>query len=132
MMRLSINSLDSLIVIITTLPTMTFRHTITLLFLWILPLGLYAQQDSVERHYKVEDVVVSVHQKAISPPDQTGNISISMDALKSLPHFAGAVDIVRLLQYTPGVAATPEGNTALYVRGGDTGQSRLYVNGAPL
>lgn len=132
MMRLSINSLDSLIVIITTLPTMTFRHTITLLLLWILPLGLYAQQDSVERHYTVEDVVVSAHQKAISTPDQTGNISISMDALKSLPHFAGAVDIVRLLQYTPGVAATPEGNTALYVRGGDTGQSRLYVNGAPL
>ena len=131
-MRLSINSLDSLIVIITTLPTMTIRHTITLLLLWILPLGLYAQQDSVERHYKVEDVVVSAHQKAISTPDQTGNISISMDALKSLPHFAGAVDIVRLLQYTPGVAATPEGNTALYVRGGDTGQSRLYVNGAPL
>lgn len=133
MMRLSIDSLDSLIILITTHPlAMTFRHSITLLLLWLVPLDLLAQQDSVERHYTVDDVVVAAHQKAISTPDQAGNISISMDALKSLPHFAGAVDIVKLLQYTPGVAATPEGNTALYVRGGDTGQSRLYVNGAPL
>lgn len=55
-----------------------------------------------------------------------------MSALQDMPRFAGAVDIVKFLQYTPGVVATQEGNTSLYVRGGDSGQSRILINGVPL
>ena len=92
----------------------------------------YAQQDSITLHYSVDDIVVSARQQVMSAPDKSGNISINMDALQDMPRFAGAVDIVKLLQYTPGVAATQEGNTSLYVRGGDSGQSRILINGVPL
>ena len=92
----------------------------------------YAQQDSITLHYSVDDIVVSAHKQVMSAPDKSGNISINMSALQDMPRFAGAVDIVKLLQYTPGVVATQEGNTSLYVRGGDSGQSRILINGVPL
>ena len=92
----------------------------------------YAQQDSITLHYSVDDIVVSARQQVISAPDKSGNISINMGALQDMPRFAGAVDIVKLLQFTPGVMATQEGNTSLYVRGGDSGQSRILINGVPL
>ena len=92
----------------------------------------YAQQDSITLHYSVDDIVVSARQQVLSEPDKSGNVSINMNALQDMPRFAGAVDIVKLLQFTPGVMATQEGNTSLYVRGGDSGQSRILINGVPL
>lgn len=105
---------------------------ILLLLLLIVAVSAYGQQDSITLHYSVDDIVVSARQQVISHPDRSGNISINMDALQDMPRFAGAVDIVKLLQYTPGVVAAQEGNTSLYVRGGDSGQSRILINGVPL
>lgn len=107
------------------------KSILTILLLSITLHG-YAQQDSLTLHYSVEDVVVSAHKQVLSEPDMSGNISINMDALEGMPRFGGAVDVVKLLQYTPGVMATEEGNTALYVRGGDNGQSCILINGVPL
>ena len=105
---------------------------ILLIPLLFLAIRGYAQQDSITLHYSVDDIVVSARQQVMSAPDKSGNISINMGALQDMPRFAGAVDIVKLLQYTPGVVATQEGNTSLYVRGGDSGQSRILINGVPL
>ncbi len=113
------------------MPTMS-RHIIITILLSLISMTLYAQQDSVERHYVVDDIVVSAHQRVVSTTDDIGNVSINMNAMQDMPRFAGAVDIVKLLQYTPGVVATQEGNTSLYVRGGDSGQSRILINGVPL
>ena len=107
------------------------KSILTILFLSIATYG-HAQQDSLTLHYSVENVVVSAHKQVISQPDKSGNVSINMDALDGMPRFGGAVDVVKLLQYTPGVVATEEGNTSLYVRGGDSGQSRMLINGTPL
>lgn len=92
----------------------------------------YAQQDSVAMHLGINDVVVTSKRDIISRPDMGGNISLSVDALNDMPRLGGAVDVIKLLQYTPGVAATQEGNTAMYVRGGDAGQSLVLLDGAPL
>ena len=105
---------------------------ILLFLLLITALKGYAQQDSITLHYSVDDIVVSARQQVLSEPDRSGNVSINMSALQDMPRFAGTVDIVKLLQYTPGVVATQEGNTSLYVRGGDSGQSRILINGVPL
>lgn len=107
------------------------KSILTILLLSI-ALSSHAQQDSLTLHYSVEDVVVSAHKQVISQPDKSGNVSINMDALDGMPRFGGAVDVVKLLQYTPGVMATEEGNTSLYVRGGDSGHSRIVINGVPL
>lgn len=110
---------------------MKIKPILTIIMLLVALRG-YAQQDSITLHYSVDDVVVSAHKQVISVPDKSGNISINMSALQDMPRFAGAVDIVKLLQFTPGVMATQEGNTSLYVRGGDSGQSRILINGVPL
>lgn len=70
-------------------------------------------------HLSVDDVVITARRSIVSVPDTRGNVSINMEALKGVPRLGGAVDVIRLLQYTPGVATTQEGNTSLYVRGGD-------------
>jgi hypothetical protein len=111
---------------------MTKAKPILLILMLIIAIRGYAQQDSITLYYSVDDIVVSAHKQVISEPDRSGNVSINMSALHDMPRFAGAVDIVKLLQYTPGVVATEEGNTALYVRGGDNGQSRILINGVPL
>ena len=111
---------------------MTKAKPILLILMLIIAIRGYAQQDSITLYYSVDDIVVSAHKQVISEPDRSGNVSINMSALQDMPRFAGAVDIVKLLQYTPGVVSTQEGNTSLYVRGGDSGQSRILINGVPL
>ena len=103
-----------------------------MLLLSFISLQAYGQQDSAALHLNVDDVVVTAHHRIVSIPDNTGNISLNMEALSDVPRLGGAVDVLKLLQYTPGVAATQEGNTAIYVRGGDAGNSRILLDGAPL
>ena len=105
---------------------------ITLLQLLLLPLAASAQQDSVAMHVEVDNVQVVAQRELLSPLDHAGNISLNMGALNGVPRVGGAVDLMRLLQYTPGVALTQEGTTAMYVRGGDAGQSLILLDGAPL
>lgn len=107
------------------------RHILTLILLFV-SLRAYGQQDSAAMHLNVDDVVVTAQQRIVSIPDNTGNVSLNMEALSDMPRLGGAVDVLKLLQYTPGVAATQEGNTAMYVRGGDAGNSRILLDGAPL
>lgn len=107
------------------------RH-ILLLTLLLVSLRAYGQVDSAAMHLNVDDVVVTAQHRIVSIPDNTGNVSLNMEALSDMPRLGGAVDVLKLLQYTPGVAATQEGNTAMYVRGGDAGNSRILLDGAPL
>ena len=109
-----------------------FRYLVLTLLLILSPAVALAQQDSLSKHYNIEDIVVSTRQRAILPPDAHGNMSLNVGALNNMPRIGGAVDIIKLLQYTPGVAAVEEGNSAMYVRGGDIGQCITLLNDAPL
>ena len=109
-----------------------FRCLILILLLIASPALAHAQQDSLSKHYKIDDIVVTSRQQAISTPDVHGNLSLNIGALSDMPRIAGAVDVIKLLQYTPGVAAVEEGNSAMLVRGGDIGQSITLLNDAPI
>ncbi len=108
------------------------RLLLLLLSFALMSHATYGQQDSSAMHLSVDDVVITARRHIISTSDSNGNISINMESLNGIPRMGGAVDVLKLLQYTPGVAATQEGNTSLYVRGGDAGQSIVLLNGAPL
>lgn len=103
--------------------------TVPLMFVCV---AAHAQRDSVAMYLSVDDVVVTVEQHVVSEPDNMGNVSFNMGALSDVPRLCGAVDVLKLLQYTPGVAAAQEGNTSMFVRGGDAGHSRILLDGAPL
>lgn len=68
----------------------------------------------------------------ITTSNKHGNQSINLASSQSLPRLGGNVNYIRLLQYTPGVAASTEGSGNIMVRGGDYGQNRTTLNGAPL
>ena len=92
----------------------------------------YAQQDSVAMSVKVEQVTVTSDKRVFSEADRYGNIAINTKQLFSMPRIAGSIDIVRMLQYSPGVIVSNDGDTSIYVRGGDAGQNLTLLNNAPI
>ena len=59
---------------------------------------------------------------------QMGEIDLDMQKVKTLPAFMGEVDILKTIQYLPGVQSGGEGNTGFYVRGGGP-RSESYLVG---
>lgn len=92
----------------------------------------YAQKDSVAMSVSVEQVTITGNKQVVSEADRYGNILINTKQLFSMPHFAGAVDIVRMLQFSPGVITPSDGDASIRVRGGDAGQNLTLLNNAPI
>lgn len=88
--------------------------------------------DSVSTQVSMERITVSGDRRAVREADGNGNYSLNMDALHAMPHFAGAADVMKILQFTPGVTASTDGDTGVYVRGGDASQNRTLLGGAPV
>lgn len=109
-----------------------FQRVLLVLLLLLSSLFAKAQQDSIGTSYNIDDVVVATRQRAISLPDKHGNVSFNMESLNIMPRIGGSVNALKLLQYTPGVTAVEEGNTAMYVRGSDIGQCITLLDGAPV
>lgn len=80
----------------------------------------------------VETVTITGNKQIFSEADRNGNILINTKQLFSMPHFAGAVDIVRMLQFSPGVVTSNDGDAAIHVRGSDAGQNLTLLNNAPV
>ena len=80
----------------------------------------------------MERITVSGDKRTMREADRNGNYSLNMDALHAMPHFAGAADVMKILQFTPGVTASTDGDTGVYVRGGDAGQNSTLLGGAPV
>lgn len=91
-----------------------------------------AQTDSVAMRVRLDNVTVTARQQTVSVPDDNGNTTILTELAHKLPRTAGAVDLVKLLQFTPGVMAVTDGGQGLFVRGSDIGQNRMLLNGAPV
>jgi hypothetical protein len=61
---------------------------------------------------------------------QMGRIDLTIDKIKQIPAFMGEVDILKALQFLPGVRNAGEGNTGLYVRGGGADQNLIVLDDA--
>ena len=109
-----------------------YQRILLTLMLILSPLFVHAQQDSVSIFSNIDDVIVVTQHQAASLPDEHGNISLNMEAVNIMPRIGGAVNAFKLLQYTPGVTAVEEGNTAMYVRGSDVGQCITLLDNAPV
>ena len=77
---------------------------------------------------------VIVDAKVEDPPyKSTGNTTVlSNEEMKSLPSVLGEPDPLKLLQLTASVSNTGEGKTGLYIRGGNSDQTRVLFNEAPI
>jgi len=61
---------------------------------------------------------------------QMGQIELSIDKIKTIPAFMGEVDILKTIQFLPGVSSGGEGNTGFYVRGGGPDQNLILLDEA--
>ncbi len=57
-------------------------------------------------------------------------ISLPISQLKSIPVIAGERDVLKAVQFLPGVSAGSEGTTGFYVRGGNTDQNLVLLDDA--
>lgn len=59
-----------------------------------------------------------------------GRMDLDVQKLQTLPALLGEVDILKTLQYLPGVQSNGEGNSGFYVRGGGPDQNLILLDGA--
>ncbi len=80
---------------------------------------------------ELEEVVV----KGARPIEERTEISthkIPIQEIKKLPAIGGESDLVKALQFLPGVQSGNEGSSGLYVRGGSPDQNLILLDGVPL
>lgn len=61
---------------------------------------------------------------------QMGTVELDVQKLSTLPALLGEVDILKTIQYLPGVASNGEGNSGFYVRGGGPDQNLILLDNA--
>ncbi|MEO5929996.1 MAG: TonB-dependent receptor, partial [Candidatus Kapaibacterium sp.] len=72
-------------------------------------------------------IVEGKSDKGISP--SIGRIDLRPEFLKRLPSLGGEVDIFRAIQLLPGVKASSELSSGLYVRGGSADETLILLDG---
>ena len=63
---------------------------------------------------------------------ESGKIEYNAKDIEKLPFILGEKDVLKLLQYTPGVQQAKEGQSGLLVRGGNGSMNLTYIDGAYL
>lgn len=79
----------------------------------------------------LEEVVIEARQTDENTTGtQMGKVDLSMDKIKTIPAFMGEVDVLKTIQFLPGVSSGGEGNTGFYVRGGGPDQNLILLDEA--
>ena len=79
----------------------------------------------------LDEVVIEASQSDENTTSaQMGKIDLSMDKIKTIPAFMGEVDVLKTIQFLPGVSSGGEGNTGFYVRGGGPDQNLILLDEA--
>ena len=85
----------------------------------------------IESEDLLEEVIVNAQQlDENTTSTQMGKVELSMDKIKTIPAFMGEVDILKTIQFLPGVSSGGEGNTGFYVRGGGPDQNLILLDEA--
>lgn len=61
-----------------------------------------------------------------------GNVNVPLSVIKKTPTLLGESDLMKSLQYIPGVQNTAEGKSDLTVRGGSPEQNLILLDGIPI
>lgn len=59
-----------------------------------------------------------------------GRVGLEVETIKTLPALLGEVDLLKTLQFLPGVQSAGEGNSGFYVRGGGPDQNLILLDNA--
>ncbi|HLP05848.1 MAG TPA: TonB-dependent receptor plug domain-containing protein [Paludibacter sp.] len=79
---------------------------------------------------KIQEVQVKGRLADANIKSGSSGLNIDVKELKLLPKLVGETDPFKALQYLGGVSQSGEGNSGLYVRGGNNDQNLILLNGA--
>ncbi|MBX6380514.1 outer membrane receptor protein involved in Fe transport [Thermoflavifilum aggregans] len=82
-------------------------------------------------HYTTQEITIVAQAHDQIKSTEVSRIRLPIQEVKSLPVIAGEVDVLKTLEMLPGVQAS-EGNTGLYVRGGNADQNLILLDDAPV
>ena len=87
--------------------------------------------DMVPEDYELDEVVIQDTRldENVKGSDM-GRIKLDMAQVKVLPAFMGEVDILKTVQFLPGVQSAGEGSSGFYVRGGGPDQNLILLDEA--
>ena len=87
-------------------------------------------QAETEVSTQQEVIVVAPGQEGNIKNAEMGKIALDIENIKLLPALMGEVDLLKAIQLLPGVQASGEGNTGIYVRGGGPDQNLILLDDA--
>lgn len=80
-----------------------------------------------------QEVVISAKKRDANVKNaQMGKITLPIEQIKSIPAFLGEVDLLKTIQFLPGVRNAGEGSAGIYVRGGGPDQNLILLDDAPV
>jgi hypothetical protein len=74
--------------------------------------------------------VVGERRKGNTGDTRMGTVELDAQKLQTLPALLGEVDILKTIQFLPGVKSNGEGNSGFYVRGGGPDQNLILLDNA--
>ncbi len=80
-----------------------------------------------------QEVVVSAKKRDANVKNaQMGRFTLPIEQIKAMPAFLGEVDLLKTIQFLPGVRNAGEGSAGIYVRGGGPDQNLILLDDAPV
>ena len=79
-----------------------------------------------------EVVVTDRGERTESRLPEMSKVSVPVEHITQMPAFLGERDVLKTLQFLPGVQSGMEGSSGLYVRGGGVDQNLILLDGAPV
>lgn len=82
---------------------------------------------------QLQEVVVSAEREDQNVTSTEMSVAkLDMKTISKVPAFAGEVDVLRAIQFLPGVSTVGEGASGFNVRGGSVGQNLVLLDEAPV
>jgi len=82
--------------------------------------------------FEINEVVISSNSHNNIRTDQMSLNKLTIQNIKAIPQVVGEADIIKSLQFMPGVTASNEGTNSISVRGGSFGQNLVMLDEAVL
>ncbi len=93
--------------------------------------GGYAEFELFEESLSIGEITVR-GEAADLPRSQMSMVRMETRVMKNLPALMGEVDVVRGLSMQPGIQTVSELSSGFNVRGGNTDQNLMLLNGSPI
>ena len=96
------------------------------------PLGELVLQMETAAELATVEVTARDAAERIDERVQMSQIDVPIEQIKRAPALLGETDVLKAMQYLPGVSGGSEGTAGLYVRGGSPDQNLILLDGVPV